>query len=156
ITQYTRPALLALLLCSDPGFTIKNAGSAAQLATALGRVQHYDVLSPLERLAEHPAPEVRAAVMGAAVLVYAARSIGLVRKGLGDTAPLVVDHALRALRGVTFVDALDPVLRIFRDTADEQVRVAALEGIGELKTPAAAVVLIEAVRQETGAVRAMA
>ena len=33
---------------------------------------------------------------------------------------------------------------------------AALEGIGKLKTPAAAVVLIEAVRQETGAVRAIA
>jgi hypothetical protein len=156
ITQYTRPALLALLLCSDPGFTMKNAGAVAQLATALGRVQHYDVLSPLERLVEHPAPEVRAAVMGAAVLVYAARSIGLLRKGLGDTAPLVVDHALRALRAVNFVDALDPVLRIFRDAADEPVRVAALEGIGQLKTPAAAVVLIEAVRQETGAVRAVA
>jgi hypothetical protein len=156
ITQYTRPALLALLLCSDPGFSIKSAGAAAQLATALGRVQHYDVLSPLERLVEHPAPEVRAAVMGAAVMVYAARSIGVLRKGLGDTAPLVVDHALRALRAVNFVDALDPVLRIFRDTADEPVRVAALEGIGQLKTPAAAVVLVEAVRQETGAVRAMA
>jgi hypothetical protein len=156
INQYTRPALLALLLCSDPGFTIKNAGAAAQLATALGRVQHYDVLSPLERLAEHPAPEVRAGVMGATVLVYAARSIGLIRKGLGDTASQVVNEALRALRTVDFVDALDPVLRILRDTADERVRVAALEGIGRLRTPAAAVVLIEAVRQETGAVRATA
>jgi HEAT repeat protein len=94
--------------------------------------------------------------MGATVKVYAARSIGLIRKGLGDTAPLVVDHALGALGAVDFVDALDPVLRIFRDTADERVRVAALEGIGRLRTPAAAVVLIEAVRQETGAVRATA
>jgi hypothetical protein len=156
VNQYTRPALLALLVCSDPGFNLKNAGAAAQLATALGRVQHYDVLSPLERLAEHPAPEVRAAVMNATVLVYAARSLGLIRKGLGDTAPQVVDESLRSLRTVDFVDALDPVLRIFRDSAEEQVRLAALEGIGRLRTPAAAVVLIEAVRQETGAVRATA
>jgi tetratricopeptide (TPR) repeat protein len=156
VNQYTRPALLALLVCSDPGFTINNAGAAARLATALGQVHNYDVLSPLERLAEHPAPEVRAAVMGATVLVYAARSLGLIRKGLGDTAPQVVEEALRALRTVDFVDALDPVLRIFRDSAEERVRLAALEGIGRLRTPAAAVVLIEAVRQEMGPVRVTA
>jgi tetratricopeptide (TPR) repeat protein len=156
LTQYTRPALLALLLCSDPGFALTNANGAARLAAALGRVQHYDVLSPLERLAGHAAPEVRAAVMGAAVRVYAARSLGLIRKGLGDAVPQVVEEALRALRTVDFVDALDPVLRIFRDTTEERVRVAAIEGIGRLRTPAAAVVLIEAVRQETGVLRAAA
>ena len=61
------------------------------------------------------------------------------------------------LRQMHFVDGLEPATRIFRESTDERVRLAALEGIGgDIDKPAAALVLIEAVRQETGAVRAAA
>jgi tetratricopeptide (TPR) repeat protein len=154
--EYPRHALLALLVCNDPGFSLREASSAIRLASLLGRVRHYDVLSPLERLYEHPAPEVRKAVMGAVVLVYATRIFGLIRRGLGDPAALVVDEALHVLRHVDFADALDPATRIFREFGEERVRLAVLEGIRNIPNPGAPLVLLEAVRQETGAVRAAA
>ena len=155
-TTYSRLALRALLLCADPTFSPDNAGAVAELAVALGRVRFYEVLSPLERLYLHRAPEVRAAVMRGVGHVYSRRSFDLVRKGLADPAPAVVNEALRALRSLGFMDGLEPLIRIFRESADEQARLAALESIAGVGTPAAALVLIEAVRQETGPVRASA
>jgi tetratricopeptide (TPR) repeat protein len=156
VNEYARQALRALLICNDPGFSQENLRGVAQLVTALGGVQHYDVLSPLERLLDHPAPEVRCAVMGVVILVYSTRIFGLIRRGLGDPAPSVADEALSALRNVKFVDALDPAMRIFRESVDERVRLAVLEGMGRIGTPEAALGLIEAVRQETGTLRAAA
>ncbi|HEX3903911.1 MAG TPA: HEAT repeat domain-containing protein [Polyangia bacterium] len=154
--QYLRQGLRALLICNDPGFSREKVQEVALLISALGGVRHYDVLSPLERLFDHPAPEVRGAVMGAVTLVYTTRIFGLIRRGLADPAPSVANEALSALRNVKFVDALDPAMRIFRESVDERVRLAVLEGIGRIGTPEAALGLIEAVRQETGAVRAAA
>ena len=62
----SRLALRAILLASAPTFSLEDARATAELALALGRTQLYQVLRPLERLAEHGAPEVRAAVMGGA------------------------------------------------------------------------------------------
>jgi len=117
------------------------------------------MLSPLERLYEHPVAEVRAAVLRGAGKVYLARSYGLIRKGLTDPAVPVFNEALRVLREMHFVDGIEPATRIFREATDERVRLAALEGIGggeNHKPAAAALVLLEAVRQETGPVRAAA
>jgi hypothetical protein len=152
-SEYSRQALRALLLCSAPGFSAESPAALAELAVALGHVCYYDALSPLERLYDHPAPEVRAAVMRGVGEVCVRRSFGLVRRGLADPAPRVAQEALSALRRLKFVDGLDALVRIFREAADERVRLAALETIGGIGTPAAALVLIEAVRQETGAVR---
>ena len=151
--EYARQALRALLICNDPGFSQENVKGVAQLVSALGGVQHYDVLSPLERLLEHPAAEVRSAVMGVVILVYSTRIFGLIRRGLGDPAPSVANEALSALRNVRFVDALDPAKQLFRESADERVRLAVLEGIGNIGTLEAALLLIEVVRQEVGPVR---
>ena len=155
-SDHSRAPLLALLLCSDPGFSTENAKAAADLALTLGQGKTYEMLSPLERLYDHPAPEVRVAVMRAVSLIYVTRSYGLIRKGLADPALSVVEEALQALRTVHFVSGLDPVKRIFRESTEPRVRLAALEGIGKIRTTEAALVLIEAVRQETGAVRAAA
>jgi hypothetical protein len=151
--RFSRLALRALLLCSAPGFSRDDPRAAAELALALGRIQVYEVLRPLERLFEHPSPQVRAAVMGGVGLVYCKRSFGLVRKGLADSAAPVHIEALRALRGLRFRDAFDPLTQVFRDFSDENIRVAALETIGELDTLEAGLFLLDTLRHETGALR---
>ena len=112
------------------------------------------MLRPLERLFEHEAPEVLAAVMRGAAKVLTPRTFDLVRKALTDPAPAVVDAALALLRTTDFVAALPSLTRIFRDASDEKVRLAALEGIGISKDPqGAARVLLDASRQETGPIQ---
>lgn len=155
-SEYAHEALRALLLCNAPSFSWDSPAGLAELAVALGRIRYYDALSPLERLYDHPSPEVRAAVMRGVGDVCVRRSFDLVRRGLADSAARVVNDALGALRRLHFSDGLDPLVRIFRESTDERVRVTALESIAEIATPAAALVMIEAVRQEAGAVRAAA
>jgi tetratricopeptide (TPR) repeat protein len=157
--EHSRQALRALLLCGRPDFSTENVQVASELALTLGQGAVYEMLSPLERLYEHPVAEVRAAVLRGAGKVYLARSYGLIRKGLTDPAVPVFNEALRVLREMHFVDGIEPATRIFRESTDERVRLAALEGIGggeNHKPAAAALVLLEAVRQETGPVRAAA
>ncbi len=157
--EHSRHALRALLLCGAPEFSAENVKAVSELALTLGQGAVYEMLSPLERLYEHPVAEVRAAVLRGLEKVFLARSFGLIRKGLADPAPPVFNEALRVLREMHFVDGVEPATRIFRESTDERVRLAALEGIGAgqyQKPLAAALVLIEAVRQETGAVRAAA
>jgi tetratricopeptide (TPR) repeat protein len=154
---YARPAVRALLLCADPAFSIESAQSAAQLATALGLVPAYEVVRPLERLFEHAAPEVRAAVARGVEKVWVPRALALVRKALADQMPAVVDEALSTLRRVDWVGALPHLTRIFRESSDERIRLAALEGIGMSNDrKGAARVLLDAARQETGSVRKIA
>ena len=142
------------MMFADPAFSPESTTAIAQAAEAVGHVQAYEVLRPLEKLFEHPAPEVRAAVVRGAVKVWAPRTFDLARKALADPAPAVVDAALQLLRSIYFVSALRPLTRIFRESSDERVRLAALEGIGISKdAKGAARLLLEVVRQETGALR---
>src|SRR4029078_1754951 len=69
----------------------------------------------------------------------------------------VVDAALQLLRTTDFVAALPSLTRIFRDASDERIRLAARGGIGISRDPqGAARVLLDAARQETGAIQASA
>jgi hypothetical protein len=154
--RFSRLALRALLLCNAPGFSRNDPQGASELALALGRIQVYEVLRPLEGLYLHPAAQVRAAVMGGVGQVYCKRSFNLVRKGLSDTAAAVHVESLRALRGLRFRDGFDPLAQIFRDFTDENIRIAALETIGELGSLEAGLFLLDALRHETGALRAAA
>jgi len=154
--EHSRQALRALLLCGAPDFSIENVQAASELALTLGQGAVYAMLSPLERLYDNPAPEVRAAVLRGVGFIFLPRIYGLIRKGLADPAPLVVNEALRVLRELHFVDGIEPTTRIFRESTDERVRLAALEGIAGNRRPGAALVLVEAVRQETGSIRAAA
>jgi hypothetical protein len=151
---FTRPALRALLMFADPGFSPANPKAVAEAAEAVGQAKAYEVLRPLERLFESDAPEVRAAVVRGATKVLIRRTFDLVRKALVDPAPSVVEAALQLLRSTDFVTALPPMTRIFRESGDERVRLAALEGIGISKDPqGAARVLLDAARQEADPVR---
>jgi hypothetical protein len=154
--RFSRLALRALLLGTAPGFSRDDPRAASELALALGRIQVYEVLRPLERLFDHPVAQVRAAVMGGVGQVYCKRSFSLVRKGLGDSSAPVHIEALRALRGLRFRDGFDPLTQIFRDFTDENIRVAALETIGELGSLEAGLFLLDALRHETGPLRAAA
>jgi tetratricopeptide (TPR) repeat protein len=150
---YVRPALQAILKSADAGFSLANPAAAAEMAVALGQVKNYVVLRPLERLFERPEPKVRADAMKGLALVWNTRALDMARKALGDPEPAVVDQALATLRGVTYVDALPAVARMFRESSDDRVRLAALEGVGTIartSAPQAALVLLDAARQETG------
>jgi hypothetical protein len=86
--------------------------------------------------------------------VWVPRALDQVRKALADQEPAVVDGALRTLRRIDWVGALPYLTRIFRESSDERVRLATLEGIGiSNDRKGAARVLLEAARQETGTVR---
>jgi tetratricopeptide (TPR) repeat protein len=155
--RFSRLALRALLLATAPGFSVDETGVAAELAIALGRIQVYEVLRPMEKLYEHNrSPDVRAAVMTGVGQVYCRRSFGLVRQGLEDPAARVRDEALVALRSLRFRDGLDALVRIFRDKTEERVRIAALETIADVGSLEAGMVLLDAVLYETGAVQAAA
>ncbi len=96
-TSTLAPALLALLLCSDPGFSHgeREGGGRARRWRWAG-VQIYEVLSPLERLFEHPAPEVRAAVMGGvSPRLRGPHPMASSARGSCDPAPSVVEEALQ-------------------------------------------------------------
>jgi len=147
----SRLALRAILLASAPTFSFDDPRATAELAFALGRTQLYQVLRPLERLAEHGAPEVRAAVMTSAANVFNARSVAIVRTGLADPSRLVADEALRSLGRLDYRGGFDPLARIFREATDERVRAVALEAIAGVGTFEAGLFLLDLVRQETGA-----
>ncbi len=155
--RFSRLALHALLLVVGPGFSVEDPSSAAELALALGRIQIYEVLRPLERLYERArSADVRAAVMTGVGHVYCRRSFALVRQGLEDPAPRVREEALVALRGLRFRDGLDSLTRIFRESRDEAVRVAALETIADIGSVEAGLFLLDAILYETGGVQAAA
>jgi tetratricopeptide (TPR) repeat protein len=155
--RFSRLALRALLLAGAPGFSIQDSAGAAELAVALGRIQVYEVLRPMEKLYEHnPSPEVRAAVMTGVGQVYCRRSFGLVRRGLEDPASRVRDEAVTALRSLRFRDGLDALVRIFRDATEDRVRIAALETIADIGSLEAGMVLLDAILYETGAVQVAA
>jgi hypothetical protein len=156
--RFSRLALRALLIAGGPpGAAVADPGRKADLAVALGRVQVYEVLRPLEKLYETiESPEVRAAVMAGAGQVYCRRTFGLVRRGIEDGSPRVREAAIAALRGLRFRDAFDELSSIFREKTDARVRIAALDALADLASPEAGAVLLEAVLRETGEVQAAA
>jgi hypothetical protein len=156
---YVRKALPVILKCADAGFVLDDPAIAADVAVALGGVQQYVVLRPLERLFERGDAKVRIGVLRGVALVWNTRALDVVRKALADPEPAVVDQALAVLRGVDYIDGLSPLTRIFRESSDERVRLAALEGVATIgkKSPSqAALVLLDAARQETGVIQKMA
>jgi hypothetical protein len=154
--KYARLALRAVLVASAPSFSRDDVQAASELALALGRTQVYDVLRPLERLYEHAAPEVRAAVMAGVGRVYNVRSFNLVRRGLADPSSQVTDEALRALRRLWFKDGFDALTRIFRDSTDERVRAVVVEAVADIGSVEAGMFLVDLVRHDAGALRAAA
>jgi hypothetical protein len=151
-----RLALRGLLVANAPSFSLQDVHASSEVALALGKLGVYQVLRPLEQLAAHAAPEVRAAVMASVRSNYLERSLALVQRGLSDPSPLVSEEALRSLRRAGYRDGFDPVARVFRDATDDRVRLAVIEAMKGVGTFEAGVFLLDVVRQETGALAAAA
>lgn len=148
--RFSRLALRALLIFADPRFSLADAGAASELAVALGNIQVYEALRPLERMYELSDSRVRASVMRGVSNVYCKRSFGLVRRGLGEPGADVRKEALGALRKLRFRDGFDPLTRIFRESTDEEVRETALETIADIGSIEAGMFLVDVLRHETG------
>ncbi len=153
---FARAALRALLHCVDNEAGRDEAGAASDLAHALGAVQVYEVLRPLETLGAHGEARVRAAVMAAVSQVYCKRSFVLVRQGLADNDELVRQAAIRALRALHFRDGMEPLSRIFRESTEEPVKLAALDAVADIGTAEAIFFLVDVVRHQRGPLAARA
>jgi len=151
--RFARLAVRALLQIGMAPNVHQSADSLVEMALALGRIQVYEILRPLEDLFSDTSPRVRAAVMVAVGQVYCRRSFGLVQRGLADSVPAVREEALKALRGLRFRDGLDPLQRIFRSSEDARVRLTVLETIADIASLEAGLFLIEVIRGETEALR---
>ncbi|MBP9202541.1 MAG: HEAT repeat domain-containing protein [Kofleriaceae bacterium] len=153
-----RRALVVLLTLGDARERKITAevDTLVHLAELLGELQSYVALAPLERLYAHADPLVRRAAVRALRFLYFKRSFAIVRKALADDDLEVRKAALVAIAGLHFPHALGPLARIYRESADPAVREAALESIGKIQTVEAGELLISALRQEDGPLRAAA
>lgn len=154
--RFSRLALQGLLWLESPPYRAGNDKAVADLALALGRVQVYEVLRPLERLHAEGSAAVRAAVMRAAGQVFCRRSFGLVRAGLQDDEVRVRDEALRALRALRFRDGLDPLVSLYRSSNDPAVRATVVDTVADIGSSEAALFLLEVARQEPSPLREQA
>jgi hypothetical protein len=145
-----RSALLGLLVANAPRFSLTDARAASALARALGAVHAYEVHRPLEQLAAHVSPEVRAAVMTAVKELFFEPSVRIVQRGLADPVPLVADAALRSLRGLAWKEGFEAFARVFREAKDDRVRLAALDALARVETFEAGLFILDVLRQESG------
>ncbi len=151
-----RQALRALLACADPRYSPDDVGATAELARMLGKIQAYEVLPPLERLAVHPMAAVRAAALTGAGQVPQTRSFAMVRRGLADADETVRVEARRALRCLGFPSGLASLVRLYREAKDDRVRQAAVEAIADVGRLDAGLFLMNLVREAPGAIGALA
>jgi HEAT repeats len=150
-----RRALVVLLTLCDAQLRQVHSEpeTLAQLAELLGELQTYAALAPLEKLFARPEPSVRRAAVSALRLLYFKRSFVIIRKALQDPDTQVREAAISAIADLHFPHAFNPLARIFRESTEERVRVAALKAIGEIESVEAGEFLIMAMRHETGALR---
>ena len=151
-----RLALRAILIANGPNFSFDDVRATAELALALGKVRVYQVFRPLEQLAVHAAPEVRAAVMASVRDFFIPRSIAIVQRGLADPSLVVSEEALRSLRWLGFHDGFDLLARVFREAKDDRARLAVLDALTKAETFEAGLFILDVVRQEGGALAAAA
>ncbi len=99
------------------------------LATRLGRVAHYAVLSPLEALFAQGGLGVKRTVLDALARLPFKRSFATVRAALREGDPALVDDAANTLASLDFAHAFDPLRRIFDESSVPSVRSAALTAL---------------------------
>jgi hypothetical protein len=115
----------------------------AAIAEALGQVQLYAVLAPLEQLFERGRSEVRVACLRAARQLFFKRTFSVVLKGVQDTSdPQVLSAAVEAIGALHFPHAFDPLSRLHREADHARVRQAALGSIGKITSREAVEYLI--------------
>jgi hypothetical protein len=128
----------------------------AQVAQSLGELSAYAALRPLERLCNHPHPEVRRGVMRALRHLFFKRTFLMINRGVRDEAPSVRQAALEAMAAMHFPHAFDPLTRIFRESDEPRVKEVALESLGRIASLEAGEFLVEVLRYEAEPLRQVA
>jgi hypothetical protein len=158
-SNVTRRRALNLVLDVSDARARRQEGTPIALvsiAEGLGELQSYAALRPLEKLYEHADASVRRAATAALRKLYFKRSFTLIGRALHDRDPNVQLAAVEAIKGLHFTHAFHPLARIFREHAEDRVRMAALESIGRIGTLEAAELLIGVIRNEAGGLREVA
>jgi hypothetical protein len=152
---FRRRALNVLLTTGDAAAagTTEHPETLVRIATALGELQSYAALRPLEKLFEHGDPDVRRAAVTALRYLHFKRSFGLVRKALIDPEPRVRQAGLAALGGLHFGHAFQPLARLVNDSRDDAIRAAAIDTLGKIGSIEAGELLLSVLRQDTGVIR---
>jgi tetratricopeptide (TPR) repeat protein len=155
---FRRRALNVVLTMADARRTgsAENADTLVRVAEALGELQSYAALRPLEKLYEHADARVRRAAVRALRYLHFKRSFVLIGKALADREPVVREAAVQAMQNLHFPHAFHPLARIFREGTDEKVKTAALETIGRIGSIEAGEMLLGILRHEGGALRQVA
>lgn len=153
-----RRALVVVLTMADAAHrgAETEAETLIDVADLLGELQSYAALNPLERLYEHPDPQVRRGAVWALRFLYFKRSFVIIRKALADSDSRVQEAAIEALKGLHFPHGFNPLARIYRESTDLRVQTAALESIGKIQSIEAGEFLIMVLRQEEGQLRLVA
>jgi hypothetical protein len=131
-----------------------------RLARDLGQLPLYAVLAPLEHLFAqatlHTERRVKVAVLQAVATLFFKRSFVLVRAGLADADPTVVEKAVDAIGAFVFEHAFDPLARLVRESPNPAARGAALAALAQLDTADAADLLLGILEHGSHADRAVA
>jgi tetratricopeptide (TPR) repeat protein len=129
-----RKALLARLIplmAREPN----HPTTLVQLAEALGQLQLYSVLAPIEHLFEKGRSEVRVGCLRAARQLFFKRTYSVVMRGVqDDNDHPVVNAAIDAISALHFPHAFDPLSRLHREAGNARVRQAALGSIGRISS----------------------
>ncbi|MEI8257174.1 MAG: HEAT repeat domain-containing protein, partial [Deltaproteobacteria bacterium] len=134
IPNYVRRRALTARLTPLMAANPTHPDTLCVLAERLGEVQVYAVLSPLEALFERGRPPVRAAVLKAARHLYFKRTFVVINKGVQDPEQPVRRTAQDAIAALHFPHAFDPLSRLHRESADADIRRAALQSIGRIQS----------------------
>jgi hypothetical protein len=155
---FRRRALNVVLTMAEArrGDAAQSPETLARVAEALGELQSYAALKPLEKLYEHPDARVRRAAVKALRYLHFKRSFVLIIKALADREPVVREAAVAAMQNLHFPHAFHPLARIFREAGDDRVKTAALETIGKIGSIEAGEMLVGILRHEGGALRQVA
>jgi len=153
-----RRALVVVLTCADAAShsAETDPDTLVKVADLLGELQSYAALNPLEKLYEHAEPKVRRAAVRALRFLYFKRAFVIVRQAIKDVDASVREAAIVALGGLHFPHAFNPLARIYRESDDSRIRVAALESIGKILNLEAGEFLVGVLRQEDGVLREVA
>lgn len=157
-------ALVALLLLrdayeqggSDQRLEALPATTLSEICQHLGEIRSYSMLSALERLFASGGPAVRFAVMKACGTLYFKRTFQLVERALVDPDASVQKAALTTIGQLHFRHAFDPLVRLYRNHTEQEVREAVLGALGKIASPEAAEFLIDIVRHEDKPLRKLA
>jgi len=147
--------LIALDLAAMIGMPVTSTvPTAGALIRQLGDIVDYRVLSPLEALALHPVPEVRARAVDAAGAMPFKRSAQLLRRAAHDSDPTVLDKVAKAIARKQSPVFVDPLRRLARDAPTIEVRAAALRALATIDNAEAADAVLTALEGGSAAERA--